>query len=44
MCSFLVNKGDRIAQLVLERILTPDVIQVDVRNDLLYYFLIITFN
>ena len=27
-----VNEGDRIAQLILERIVTPDVVEVQVRN------------
>lgn len=27
----LVKRGDRIAQLVLERIVTPDVVEVEVR-------------
>ena len=27
---FAVNEGDRIAQLILERIVTPDVVEVQV--------------
>ena len=29
-CSIAVNEGDRIAQLILERIVTPDVVEVQV--------------
>ena len=30
---FAVAKGDRVAQLILERILTPDVVEVDDLDD-----------
>ena len=33
-----VKKGDRVAQLVLERIITPDVVQVEVRDNLLFFY------
>lgn len=29
LCSFLVNKGDRVAQLILTKIITPVVLEVD---------------
>lgn len=32
---FLINPGDRVAQLVLERIMTPEVETVDVGNKFL---------
>lgn len=32
--SFLVKQGDRIAQLILERIYTPEVVEVNVRMDI----------
>lgn len=31
---FLVKQGDRIAQLILERIYTPEVVEVNVRMDI----------
>lgn len=31
-----VEEGDRIAQLIIERIYTPDVLEVDVRNPFCY--------
>ena len=30
---FAVSKGDRVAQLILERILTPDVVEVEDLDD-----------
>ena len=31
ICCIVVQEGDRIAQLIIEKIETPDVIEVDVR-------------
>jgi dUTP pyrophosphatase len=42
ICSFggclVVNEGDRIAQLILEKVETPPVLEVEVRNSLLMSF------